>query len=327
MATLPEFRLWLKSLAPVQLAGHLSRFSVALVIVPLFFFKLSTGFGEAHAAHAFATFAKVFIYFMPGFHTLRQIGGLSSAYNQKLRVHSGSVEPKGAGTEKTLLLIFIITILAPGYFLIRKFRYLHPTLTLLFFVVNFTLIGAIFLNSYFMFPERVARFKLIYQLRLLMFPLSYVWPLVSSGLAGMHGIEYWCVWRKMSAHSVRRSTLWTRFTVTITVFAVGAVGFLGLSSGVLHGWVSPYLQNSDRLFINCAALSASLTYIHYYLDREIFRMKNSSNRKYLGPLLTGPLLTPTERQPHAVISPSFPPQAASGEPEPLLAVGRTRPYF
>lgn len=128
--------------------------------------------------------------------------------------------------------------------------------------------------------------KFVFSTRLLLFATVPFSTWAGVGLAAIHGIEYFGVYDLVARNSRMRDNERTRFWLLTAVF--GLVGLLILFPRRLDGLTFLFWNSFDEIpgwlkFV--AAVSLGLTYVHYYLDAVIFRMRDREVSTQVAPLL------------------------------------------
>ena len=291
---LPEFHAWYRDQSTAEKIWHLTRLVLAVTLIALLFSNLYTDFRDPISAFAW----EFFVALMPGFHNLRQIQGLSSAYNQILKpddtLHVSRWQ-RGVRREKALFAVFIASLLITGHVFFIRYEG-HRSGNLWFPSVMMVLVVGILLNSCTMFTGVALRRKLVYQLRLLLFPFTFTFRIPIWGVTGVHGLEYWFVWRKMSANSKFRPALSAKLVFALLLCLVTVCGIVGYKVWPFDDLSVASRPGAERWFAALSAMSTSLVYIHYYLDRQIFAMKDPLVRKNIAPLLIRPVAVVAEAE-------------------------------
>lgn len=237
---------------------------------------------------------------VPHFHSLWQIRGLSLLYGQKDRGAGDLNEAarlrvqKAESRERLLLRVFLFSFI--GVQIAYLAAELPPELPfwsatlaplkawahfaelrLVLVFVNSALALAIVAGAATM-PGAARSGRSLYLLRLFLYPLSGYSLLAFAGLSAMHGLEYVAVFlhltSKTEAHDRRRIR---RFGLTM-MFAI--VPFFLPAYLTIWGLANPSLALQIL-----SAFGIATVYVHYLVDRALFRMRDTATRELVGPLL------------------------------------------
>jgi hypothetical protein len=221
-------------------------------------------------------------------HNISQIKGFSLAYNFQLRKERGG----GALGEKSERLLFhvftlsicvVILVVVYRKFYNEDFHIAAPTLYYSAIAMSLLAAAWIMLNS--LHVVRHCPNKFLYLARIWLWPMTPFSIAASTGIKAMHGIEYLFLFINFNNTSAMEPGLKGRaLMVTVAMFAVTV--FVALGSYFFLFPLRSFTNNKAGFFIN--AFMLALIYTHYYLDRFIFRMSQSENRKTIGPLLYAP---------------------------------------
>jgi hypothetical protein len=231
----------------------------------------------------------IFKLLIPEWHGLMQVQGLTFAYNQRAN-QSSSIEEKEQENvnrlvkrERRYFTVFLFTCLALNLTASHQELGLPLRDNLATWLVR----GEIFLslgvavlivfNSFF-FPKARKSFKSLYLLRLFLFPLFSFSDLAAASTAGVHGVEYFFVYRKIKNRSKMKNSARKRMN-WLSIFAG-----LTLVAMAFPQMIIP--EKEQGLWVSILFSVATATaYAHYYLDRVMFRMRNSEVREFVGPLI------------------------------------------
>lgn len=244
------------------------------------------------------------IAFMPFQHSLYQVRGLSLAYNSGVRtdlyknqkdeaaLHASLEKLKlSERWEKTAFALFFFGIVGmriinkPDNFFTKTV--FSANLSLSNWVFSAVLFAAIFsfLRSLYLlgFANLKWSGKSIHLSRLIAYPLVSV-SLVAADLVSIfHGVDYYLVTRKMISTS--NSTSQERATnllIINTTLVISGLLFIALSYW-RYAYQSETIIPNSLLFLN--GFVAAISYLHYYLDRIIFRMRDADSRRIVAPLI------------------------------------------
>ncbi len=132
--------------------------------------------------------------------------------------------------------------------------------------------------------------KIIYLLRNFCIPLGIFSGFAFVGIRVLHSIEYILVYRKMISFS-DHSALFTRSQVAILSIALYLLMTFGwfvifFESGVLRNDYE-FATGKPWWFSLLAGQTVTRAMLHFYLDRNIFQMRNPVSRRFWSPLLLG----------------------------------------
>lgn len=212
---------------------------------------------------------------LPFHHALFQVRGLSACYSQQL--------PKNKTSE--LLERFSFYLIFTGFVFTNILRE--------YFLFDYNILRNVFMGMYLLafvgisvalslIPKIETSNKGFFLVRLVLLPLSAFSGVAAAAGAMLHGVEYFCVFHKMNSRSnvVSKQRILAAAFTTLVVFGI-LYSFLRIQkqyfddqSAALPLWL---------LVIN--SLITALTLLHYYLDRNMFRMRNPATRETIGPLL------------------------------------------
>ncbi|MDZ4081697.1 MAG: hypothetical protein U1E10_02065 [Bdellovibrionales bacterium] len=289
IASFPELRPW----AMEQGRGSAGRFVLKAVTI---FFGLFVFFLAALLSDSkwlFAAFGIATIFF-PIQHAIAQSLGLSLVYNSKT-LEETVKKRRTEWFERRLVLALIVLIVGsvlaiqsnvfwPNVFLPNFFSVeLHrgsfglSTSSALFRLalgLGFVIVGLMFF-----YPRQIRAKKTVFALRFPIWAYSLVSPLGLFATQIIHGLEYLFVVRKMASASRfdrwKSATLFLLFVVI--VFGIFRVVYFDgsiVSRAEAPVWLSVL-----------AALSTAFSFLHYYLDRELFLMRRPTNQQTVGRLL------------------------------------------
>lgn len=136
-------------------------------------------------------------------------------------------------------------------------------------------IGLVF-QPYFFFKKDYLG-KSFFNLRYLFWPVTLVSSMAIFATTAIHGVEYALVTRKMIKNdSLRKPRLALYFIAIVVLFAMVRIDSFERMRG--QESVAPWI-------IIITSLSVAFSFIHYYLDRRLFKMRHQLNRETVGMLL------------------------------------------
>lgn len=217
-------------------------------------------------------------------HALAQSLGLSLIYNGRSK-DAGEAPKKWMEKSERALVWILIALMVFATWSFVKFQVLgwnfgSLDLRFVFYValtVSLMLVGVAALH-----PGSIRVSKALFALRFPVWALSVLSPFALFATRAIHGIEYLFVMRKMSSNS--KFTGWKPIAWFILfgtlVFALARTYFLA--------YVRPEVDRTSGLhlaIIVLASISIAFSYLHYYLDRQLFLMRRPLNREVVGDLL------------------------------------------
>jgi hypothetical protein len=126
----------------------------------------------------------------------------------------------------------------------------------------------------------------LFLLRYLLWPVNGLSPVGRIGFQAMHGIEYFWVYRNLSA-AQRRPGLsvftWAR-TVIMAPVVTAALGIV-LLYHYFPNALAGDRNDAHKILLGLLSLNLAITFAHYELDHRLFKMKDPMTRQIVGPLL------------------------------------------
>lgn len=223
-------------------------------------------------------------------HVVTQISGLSLIYNRELERF-----PLTADQRRTLrnceqrerILFRALTITFGAMIMFFTLMPKYPIAKFIpLFGIPLTLLSTALLVNSLSYPLAGSSNKSFYLARIFFFPLGSVVTVATLAGPFLHGVEFLFVTRKMYGRSELRNkaTLGTGAAFLGMVALVSVLTLASSSSGIK--WIlDRRFPDYVELFNWMAAFSTSITYMHFYMDRKMFRMKDPLARKHFGPLL------------------------------------------
>lgn len=215
---------------------------------------------------------KIFRTYIVLYHLNRQSYGLNMIQNIKKNV-SKEVSKSETNVFSTIdILLFLATCLmflsAYNYLDRRIFRFFT------YGMIGYSIVAAIYLGN----KNGNTLNKNLFFTRLPMLPISLISPIIGLGAGALHGLEYYNFIEKVVSKSqskiFRFRNLWAIlfFGFLIVIFILGKKTGFGR-------WMNypsiVWLDFIGTIFI----------FMHFYLDRLLYRMSNPIARQYVGPLL------------------------------------------
>lgn len=218
-------------------------------------------------------------------HDIAQWRGLNVAFNQELQASSKNKKSTKLEFFERLLVRWILIGLCVTLLTFSLSHFFVPYGNLVR-MVSVSVMGLLFValivNSFAFFNWKWNR-KVIFWLRMGLYPLAIFSPIALCGVRSSHGMEYLFVMRKMRANSgaAQRSWNW----ILLFTMILPLVFFAFADPNILGWWASDHIPNILVSGLWAIAL-ATLTF-HFFLDAVLFRMRDLKTREAVGPLLIG----------------------------------------
>jgi hypothetical protein len=279
---IPEGRAWAKE-----------RFGAKPIfpLVGLFvFFAALVAYGggglpvDSESRRWVALFIAVVALVVPVFHTVWQTMGLSLALGR-----SGTGLSAWEKLEKVLFpSLFVFSVLGlwlrfglPLPFVVES-QWWNPQFeySYIFAGASTLCVLGIFLAAFKKpMPREQRQEKLLYLARLPLFVLVSITPYGLIAINAVHGVEYIFVIDKMLSKSEEKNTssFWRWWLGLSVVFTFGVVPVY---------FADFYADGLNPVIHVLAGVSFACTYLHILLDRFLFRFREDSARRFIGPLLS-----------------------------------------
>lgn len=290
LTDLPEIQPYLKDHFKTQ-PFHVGYRSLSVFV---FFFVLMWVFPQFKTwgdggPYLFWTAVLLMQFFALYYHTLRQIEGLCVLYNQNMKNWLMKHQPESINEidqlqrkEKILFKSFlVISCLGYAFNIFKMENWIFPTFLLS--SANLILIFVVNLKA----PHWNQSNKWIYLTRLIAFTAGIRYPILGAVVPFFHGIEYFFVTKKLFTKSAVQSIqmqrrVW-RYMVPVSIL-VGILAIFRLDRG--FGLTLMGQEPGINLFIVIlSCLSFAISFVHFYIDSFIFKMKESGIRNSVGKLL------------------------------------------
>lgn len=279
----PEGRLWLRDKGGRRqiLKMSLISLSIFLFAATIFCFFLDEG------GLVLKTYLAI-DWFLIHHHSLNQTKGLSMMYSFHSPSDSRSPELNPVHRQKQYAfhaLLFLAQIPMLNYIFDFPILTTWPEKWGYAIVTSAVVLWILRLNL--RLPDN-QRNRLIYLSRLFYFPLTSFWFTAALAFRVLHGVEYLFVYRKILAQSKKSLFLSRRALIGYSfLFFFIAVGLWTFSTVRSEGflWLFPQDGKIPMWLRIMAALSVTRLYTHYYLDRQLFRMRDPITKKWIGRLV------------------------------------------
>lgn len=279
IVALPEMRPWVQNQGRGQVKSFWWRIAFLNVGLAIIFFLLFSF--SKNEFYARALFYLVTIVF-PVHHALSQSFGLSLIYNKKISEDVRVVELQERRFSRIFLVLVLIAVIIVTGFIGRFITIADPLaktawlmIRTLVFISSFSL-----LTVMLFYPKKIRRFKLFFSLRYMVWAFSIFSPIAIAGTKVIHGLEYAFVTRKMISKSRASTKAWLKIAIAMSILVL-ILAYFRFSVLVSY----PQEKEMPFWFYLMASVSFAFTYSHYYLDRQLFRMRKPINRQTVGQLL------------------------------------------
>jgi hypothetical protein len=285
IASFPELRPWISE----QGKGSDRQFILRTFAIFIGLFAFITMALLSESKWIYGVFGVMSIFF-PIQHAIAQSLGLSLVYNSKVgeaEAGDGLVKKKGITEwiERRLVAVLILLVVgsviaiqlpvfsdqvARGDFGLKQSSMLfRMTLALGFLIVGLMLF----------YPRSIRAQKTLFALRFPVWAYALVSPLGLIATQIVHGLEYLFVMRKMANSSkFERWKSGALFLLFLTVV-------FGIFRVVYYDATIVTLDQAPLWLVLIAALSTAFSFLHYYLDRNLFLMRKVINQNTVGRLL------------------------------------------
>ena len=278
LVSFPEMREWLAR----QNGGGAGFFKrAAAIFVGLF---LLFALGIAGFVPYFREIILPLSRFFPIQHALAQSLGLSLLYNGKAAA-VGERPEKWLEKSERYLVWLLIGFMVSAVWVATKFELAglsFERLSLKFVFSASLAVSILLVVVALLHPKSTRLNKAFFAIRYPVWALSVLSPLAVWATRAIHGLEYLFVVRKMASNS--KFTAWK--AVALYVLAVTFV--FAILRVYYFSYVRPVIgrpnEGPDPLLI-LASISTAFSYLHYYLDRQLFLMRRPDNRELVAPLL------------------------------------------
>lgn len=228
------------------------------------------------------------VYFFINFHhVFRQVEGLAVAYDQRLSLARPEIRlklSKARSQEKWGygILIFLVALSALSEVLLNPGQ--SVVASKIIFLVAAAVALLIYCQALRIHSLRESN-KGLYLLRLFFFPLGIIDAGCAIVILAFHGVEYLFVYRKLCRQSTFIRTGSSRIFFWLTIPLVIVLLLPRPDAGI--SWIlDESVRESYPMLKLMSAISASVAFLHFYLDRRLYDMKNVDVRETIGPLLT-----------------------------------------
>lgn len=279
IGSFPELRPWVLA----QGRGDARRFLLKTVTIftGLFWFFLAALLSNLKPIYE--VFGLMMIFF-PIQHGLAQSLGLSLVYNSIVQ-EEPEKKKRIEWIERRLVIAFILLIVGSVIAIqsslfsveIARDEFGLSSNSNLFRVV--LAIGLVIVGLMLFYPRTIRVKKTLFALRFPIWAYALVTPFGLVATQVIHGLEYFFVVRKMATSS--NFERWK----SATLFLLFLVIVVGVFRVVYYDASLIARDQAPVWLVVLAALSTAFSFLHYYLDRELFLMRNLTNKQTVGRLL------------------------------------------
>jgi hypothetical protein len=232
--------------------------------------------------------------FFPAQHTISQMRGISLCYHAAIR-QKGDLSPadleRALKVERVERIAFRVLLASEVLYWVPRFvRMLFnqhlPGRHLLRYLSILGLVGAslaILWNGR-RYPGHESTRKMVFLLRVLLFPLRPLTSVFNVVIRATHGTEYLIVFRKIVGGSALDEVARARIYY-ITAAALVAFAGLCVLTNQHFLWLVFHWQAPSSLLIGALFLDTVVRYLHFYMDAVIYRMSDPATRAAVAPLL------------------------------------------
>lgn len=146
----------------------------------------------------------------------------------------------------------------------------------------FGVVGSIYMRNH---REGIRGHQFLFMMRLWFYPVAVLAPIGLKALLAMHAFEYLFTMRRMVTGSEMSQVQRRSFYTGMVLFGIWAAllsTYLGTRGGRLF---FPKIPEVPWISWVVFPTIMGLAFLHYYLDRQIFRMREASSRRWIGKLL------------------------------------------
>jgi hypothetical protein len=278
LVSFPEMREWLNR----QKGGGRGFLQRAALI--FFSLCLLFGLGIAGFVPYFRELVLPLSRFFPIQHALAQSLGLSLLYNGRSAAF-GERPAKWLEKSERYLVWILIALTVSTVWVATKFEFLGVSFERLNLKIVFSAaltVSICLMIVALLHPQSTRINKTLFAFRYPVWALSVFSPLAVWATRAIHGLEYLFVVRKMASNS--QFTAWK----SVAIYVLGATAVFALVRVFYFSYAQPVIgakeKGIDPLLI-LASISTAFSYLHYYLDRQLFLMRRQDNRELVAPLL------------------------------------------
>lgn len=289
---LPEFKNWVKA----KTGGKTHFFWIRCLTVFLIFFMTTLAINISSVSQSLKLILLFIFLAYKSQHAIFQTQGLSLTYNSLyISAFNGGRESddflKSRFFEKCGFYVLVLMLVGTAFykiFLENLFRiyaenllYLAPVSLVLAAFVSL----AFFIKSFLLIPKNYLQNKFFFLIsRISLYFFSFTSPFALFLYAGVHGVDYLCIYKKIIDGS-NLSKKENGRVVLLTGLVMLTFGSLYLVYLYFDSILLSLAPESSLAVRVIASLFMAYGGLHYYLDAYIFKMRDPINRHYIGPLM------------------------------------------
>jgi len=283
LMSIPEYKSWAKDRSNFKLEW-------SLIFVGFWLcFAFLTPYLKSNSNFSFYSqlLALIFLAYS-NHHVVSQFFGLSLLYNKALIKHVPMTEQKRKFLLRTELIEYSLLLVSMFCVILYWQRHIItkaiPQLPV--HLLPYISLAAVLVNFFISLKSTPwsRSNKSFYLLRTFLIPLSAISIFGVLGFMVAHGFEYFFVFRKSCSSSTLRRIGAIGLKVEICALAI-----VGLLVCLSNAPISRYLYNAYpnlRSYLDIFfAFGLATSNLHYYLDGQLFRMKNQNSREKIGKLM------------------------------------------
>ena len=272
LACVPEMKTWINE----RWGTTSDKFWLALFVV-CFLFSNAFFFSVIGLQTYFPSLLWLLPFAMmiaPLFHGLWQIKGLSFMYHSS---STAAAAQNARALDGLLFRVLFAVIIMIGVTRIisdspsSSFHTSASQFGTFLLWLSFAIIGKIMWNSVSVDGFRISG-RPLFLIRLFIYPFYFFSPAAFFLASVLHGFEYFLFTRRMTSRT---------HVSTFQFILINAV----LTAAIALIWLATLRLKPGYGLIALSGFLTSLTYIHYGLDRFLYRMRHPITRRLIGPLL------------------------------------------
>ena len=226
-------------------------------------------------------------------HTYSQTQGLSLSYNALVKSNNLPISQLTKliafeKIERKLFTMLIFTkIVSDVVYIFGSDFFIKPNIQI-FYAFRFLIFAQILVILYLSIAHSELRKtnKPIYLLRLFLDPLIGSGYIADIASRAVHGMEYFFLTKKMSTAQTERNNtirIWVFIAIICPLYVVFLKFMLGNEAFLFHR--DKGAENLDFILILTLSVLSGIAFLHFWLDRVYFRMRNPESKQFISPLL------------------------------------------
>jgi hypothetical protein len=296
LLALPEMRAWatreIVSSTGKRMMGFWPKVALIITVLTAGFYFLSIAAPTKNLSWVMAAFILIEV-IGPNQHIVAQLRGISFCYNSTIRsqrkftpeeMTKASLAEKRERWLMRLLLFSHLAYWVPRTLSSAKFYLPGSELLRHVGLVGLLILSVAILVNAWTFPKQGESKKFLFLTRVFIYPLKALTLSASVLSRAVHGTEYLAIFRKMVKSSSMTDAQKTgTFGIAWAVTLLYGLTAILAAPRLLHlftHWSEPRFLFSGLILFHLVT-----RYVHYYMDRAIYRMSDPATRKLIGPLL------------------------------------------